>query len=1132
MNKRVLFNQGWLFAKSDLSVDSAIGLDFQPVEVPHDWLIFQTEDLYEHSIGWYKKTLHLDKVNDRVILQFDGVYMDSSLYVNGQFIGEWKYGYSAFEHEITDQLINGENEILLKVVYQSPNSRWYTGAGIYRDVWLKTRSQNYIESDGIYITTRKEADDWQVEVETDLQLESPAILKHELFDRDKKIAESTVSVSASQKNEQRLTVEQPKVWSPESPNLYELKTTLLNQSGQVIEEIDQRVGFRTVRLDPNHGLFINDVKTQINGVCEHHDLGALGAAFNPVALRRRFKILKQMGVNGIRTAHNMPAKELMDLADEFGFLVVSEAFDMWERPKTKYDYARFFKEWAYRDVKNWVKRDRNHPSLIMWGIGNEVYDTHADELGQELTQMLKDYVEEFDPKQNAYVTFGSNYLPWENTRKAADLIKIVGYNYGDKYYHDHHDEYPDWVIYGSETVSVVQSRGIYHFPLEEPILADDDEQCSALGNSSTSWGAKSHEASIIAHRDAPYTLGQFIWTGFDYIGEPTPYHTKNSYFGQIDTATFPKDTYYIYQASWTDYKTAPMIHVFPYWDFNPGQMIDVRVASNAPKVELKLNGRSLGIKEINHQSGTELVPTWKVAYEPGEITAIAYDENDQVIATDQQKSFEDATKVVLTADKKQLIANGQDLIFVEINTEDDAGNQVKNATNRVTVDVTGAGRLVGLDNGDSTDIDQYKGISRRLFSGKLMAIIQATDEVGEIHVRVSSNHLTEANLTLEAVPNVQKVEHKINYAMNQPTPIKIGQADEIPVRKIELISTDGQAFSPELTETTIEATLYPADTTYREIEWSVVTDSGVKTNIATIEPNGATAKVTAVGDGRFRVRATTKNGTDKVKLISELDMIVAGLGEAYKNPYDFISGGLYDDHVGEVTSGNERGVATSRDGETIVGYHKIDFGKDGSDEITIPIFALSDEEYPIEIWQGKPDEADSHLLADVIYQKESRWNVYQSDTYKLSKRITGLTSIYFRLQAKVHIKGFSFTPYARSLAKNYVKDADHIYGDSFTFKADVVEGIGNNVSFAYDAMDFGTAGISKLTVCGHSPIDKNTIHVRFIDEEGQENQIIEFTETADYEERQFELDRITGKKTVMFIFLPGSNFNFSWFKFE
>lgn len=1126
-----MFNHGWSFAQSKLTEESAEGLTFKAVEVPHDWLIHNTENLYQDGIGWYKNTLTRTKEEHQVLLQFDGVYMDSSLYVNGQFVGEWKYGYSAFEHDITDHLVHGDNDILLKVVYQGPNSRWYSGAGIYRDVFLSIRTENYIETDGVYISTKHLGHEWQVEIETDLQLNESVKLKHELLDQDQTIVESISDISRSEVNLHNLTVENPRLWSPGSPNLYVLKTTLLDQFDNVIEEQNHPVGFRTIKLDPNKGLFINDERTKINGVCEHHDLGALGAAFNPVALERRFKILKEMGVNGIRTAHNMPAKGFMELADQYGFLIVTEAFDMWERQKTKYDYARFFNEWAYRDVKSWVKRDRNHPSLIMWGIGNEVYDTHAGERGIELTQMLKDYVEEFDPKQNAFVTLGSNYMPWENTRKAADLLKIPGYNYGDKYYHQHHEEYPDWVIYGSETVSVVQSRGIYHFPLEEPILSDDDEQCSALGNSSTSWGARSHEASIIAHRDADFTLGQFIWTGFDYIGEPTPYHTKNSYFGQIDTATFPKDTYYIYQASWTDYKTAPMIHIFPYWDFNPGQTIDVRVASNAPKVELKLNGRSLGVKEIDHQSGTELVPTWKVAYEEGELTAIAYDEHNQVIATDQQQSFSDAKRVVLSADKKQLVANGQDLIFVEISTIDESGYPVKNATNRVDVEVTGAGRLIGLDNGDSTDIDQYKGTSRRLFSGKLMAIIAATKETGSIDLRVTSKDLVEKSLTFEATSIDRKIDQP-TLMLNQPREINIGQKNELPVRKIELISTNGQQFSAELTEVTIQAELYPTDTSYRDVEWSVVTDSGVKTNIAAIEAVGLTAKVKVIGDGEFRVRCTTKNGTDKVKLISELDMQVTGLGEAYKNPYDFISGSLYDDSLGEVTSGNERGVATSRDGETIVGYHQIDFGKNGSDLITMPIFSLSDEAYQIEIWEGKPDQADSTLVADVIYQKESRWNTYQPDTYQLSKRLTGLTSLYFRLRAKIHLKGFSFTEYNRSLEKNKAIEADHIYGDTFKSLADSVEEIGNNVSLSYEDMNFGEEGVSKLTVYGHSPIDKNTIHVRFIDDEGQENQIIEFTESEGYVERTFELDHVSGKKTVMFIFLPGSQFNFGWFKFE
>ena len=349
---------------------------------------------------------------------------------------------------------------------------------------------------------------------------------------------------------------------------------------------------------------LNGKKIKLNGVCEHHDLGALGAAFNKAALKRRFVILKEMGVNAVRTAHNMPAVELMELADEMGILIVSEAFDMWEKSKTPYDYARFFKEWAHIDVKSWVMRDRNHPSLLMWSIGNEIYDTHAGERGQEVTKMLMDYVLKYDPRENAKVTIGSNFMPWENAQKCADIVKVAGYNYAEKYYKKHHEEHQDWIIYGSETASIVQSRGIYHFPFEKSILADDDEQCSALGNSTTSWGAKSAEACIIAERDTPFSLGQFIWTGFDYIGEPTPYHTKNSYFGQIDTATFKKDSYYIYQAEWTDYKTKPMVHIFPYWDFNKGQMIDVRVCSNACKIELQLNGITIGTHVIDHEHGT------------------------------------------------------------------------------------------------------------------------------------------------------------------------------------------------------------------------------------------------------------------------------------------------------------------------------------------------------------------------------------------------------------------------------------------------------------------------------------------------------------------------------------------------
>ncbi|WP_211746233.1 glycoside hydrolase family 2 TIM barrel-domain containing protein [Paenibacillus sp. Marseille-Q4541] len=1141
MNQKTLYNDGWEFAKSSLDVTDRAGLSFEPVDLPHDWLIYNTLDLYENSIGWYrKKLMYQEEENQQLLLSFDGVYMDSSVYVNGQIVGEWKYGYSSFEHEITNALLPGENEIIVKVVHQSPNSRWYSGAGIYRNVWLKTRDKNHIVTDGIYISMNQENNGWKVEVDTEVTIAQEAILTHKLLYQGQLIATTAQKIAKGDDttviNRQHLFVESPLLWNTDEPNLYQLVTELQlatrDQSFEVIENISQNIGFREIKLDPAEGFHLNGKKMKLNGVCEHHDLGALGAAFNITALRRRFCLLQEMGVNAIRTAHNMPAKEFMDLADEMGMLVVSEAFDMWERSKTPYDYARFFPEWAHTDVKSWVTRDRNHPSLIMWSIGNEIYDTHVDERGHQVTRMLMDYVLEFDPKQNASVTVGSNYMPWENAQKCADIVKLAGYNYAEKYYDKHHEEHPDWIIYGSETASVVQSRGIYHFPFEKSILADDDEQCSALGNSTTSWGAKSAEACILAERDTPYSLGQFLWTGFDYIGEPTPYHTKNSYFGQLDTATFKKDSFYIYQAAWTDYKKNPMVHLFPYWDFNQGQMIDVRVCSNAPKIELQLNGVTIGTHDVDHEHGTQLVGWWKVPYEEGELTAVAYDETGKVIATDVRRSYQDAKKIRLKVDKEVLYADGKDLIFVEINVEDENENIVENANNRVHVHVTGAGRLLGLDNGDSTDYDPYKGLSRRLFSGKLMAIIGATLEPGKIQIEVTSEGLESRVVEVESF-SIQSgtVEGVSAYTKNEELLCVTGIQTEIPLRKIELISETGQVFDPSIQEMVVKARLYPENTSYEEIEWAVVNDTGIESNIATVEAKGHEAKITALGDGEFRLRATSKNGTDKTKLISQLEFKAVDLGTAYKDPYSFISGGLYDYTKGEVGNGNERGVATSRDGETVVGFRDIDFGSYGSDTITIPIFALSSEAYFLQIWEGMPDEEGSTLLADVIYQKESKWNVYQEETYRLSKRLRGITSISFVLHQKVHIKGFSFEKKNRGFEQNIAAECDHIYGDTFTLLEDRVEGIGNNVSLEFDQMDFTNEGTSKLVVNGRSLIDKNTIHIRFAGPDGESNQLVEFTQSGGYEEQTFDLERITGNQKVTFIFLPGSNFDFAWFRF-
>ncbi len=1152
MGKKILFNDGWEFTKQAIGseINSVMAEDkaWQSVDIPHDWLIYDTASFDKASEGWYRKYLSVnqtdcltDDINQedvRYLLRFEGVYMDSTLYVNGVKIGEWKYGYSTFEFDITEALHNGVNEILVHVVLQTPNSRWYSGAGIYRNVWLKKVPKIHFASDGIYISTTKEDNSWNVTINSEIigaclsqtadtekktqgDYKKSYTVRHTIYDDSGKAIVSTEESTETQV----LSVRSPRLWDIRKPNLYVLKSELL-LGGNVLDEEFSRFGFRTIRFDTDRGFFLNECPVKLHGVCQHHDLGALGTAVNRAAIERQLRILKEMGANAIRSAHNMCAVELMELADEMGLLIVNESFDMWEKPKNPYDYARFFKDWAVRDVESWIRRDRNHPSNIMWCIGNEIYDTHAGERGQELTGFLMEQVYKHDPNHNAPVTIGSNYMPWENAQKCADIVKLAGYNYAEKYYDVHHKQHQDWAIYGSETASIVQSRGIYHFPLSAGILSDDDEQCSSLGNSTTSWGAKSIEKCITDDRDAVFSAGMFIWSGFDYIGEPTPYHTKNSYFGQLDTAGFQKDSYYVYQSEWTDYRTAPMVHLFPYWDFNEGQLIDVRICSNAPKVELFFNNSSLGTFEINHKNGLKLIGDWRLPYHKGELRAVAYDENNRVIAEDIQRSFRDAANIILKPDKTKITANGQDLLFVEISMEDDAGNPVLNANNRVYVKVTGLGRLIGLDNGDSTDYDSYKGTSRRLFSGKALVIIAAKTIPGEITMEVSSPGLPSVRRTFLAEegsvpPGVSASQE------NRDTPF----TPEVPIRKLEIVSPQGRELHEGLQEVEVEAKIYPENATYEDIAWRVTNASGVDAGIAKIIPKGRKAILKAIGDGIFYVRAVTNNGGKKPILLSALDFEITGLGTAFLNPYDFISGSLYSRSIGETSNGNERGVATSRDGETIILYDNLDFGGIGSDEITLPIFELDNTPTQIEIWEGIPYEEGSELLADVIYDKKSIWNTYQEETYRLKKRLKGITSLAFLLRKKIHLKGFSFQKPEKAYELLSVLSYNTLYGDDYKVEDDCITGIGNNVTITFEEMDFGLKGNRKLVICGRCAMD-NSIIVCFKGIDGEVRQLVEFPTSMQFTEREFELEAVLGLQTVEFLFLPGCKFDFKWFRFE
>lgn len=1169
MASKLLWNDGWEFCELELDEQNCRmpeKASWRKVDIPHDWMIYDTHNLYRNSIGWYRKKMIVEKEEpeEEIVLRFDGVYMDSSVFVNGNPAGEWKYGYSAFEVEITPFLKKGENLICVRAVYREPNTRWYSGAGIYRNVWLKKRKKNHIASDGVYITPVKlKGNTWSVEIDTEVVLKEADkgelfFLKQYLTDlRGNLIAEGEKSIDSLKEGSAVISqslapVINPTLWDIGKGNLYHITTQLL-KGKEVLETEEQSIGFRTMEFSPEKGFLLNGRKVKVKGVCEHHDLGALGAAFYKEAARRKLKQLREMGVNAVRTSHNMPAAEFMELADEMGFLIVSEAFDMWEKPKTAYDYARFFNDWHEKDVASWIRRDRNHASLMMWSIGNEIQDTLVKERGLEITINLKNAVRRHDYKNHAPVTLGSNFMKWENPQECAKELDCVGYNYSEYLYEEHHKAHKDWIIYGSETASVLASRGIYHFPLDKPILTDEDEQCSALGNSITGWGAASYEACICDDRDAEFSLGQFIWTGFDYIGESTPYETKNSYYGQIDTAGFPKDSFYIFQSEWTDYREKPMVHVFPYWDFNEGQNIDVQVCSNAPEVELFVNGKSMGRHKIDHVHGRNQTGRWLVPYEKGEIAAAAYDLSGREIARKTRHSFSDAVQITASADKYEMCGNGQDLIFVEIGALDKQGYPVENANNRMQVEVRGAGRLIGLDNGDSADFDAFKGKSKRLFGGKLLAIIGSKKEAGEINVIITSPGCKECRLTLQALPvtepeDVFGAEGVSAAEENKEYPVYGGGSkgrvlekgcQEIPVRKAELYLKGSNVLTKEKPEAEIRVMLYPENASYRELEWKAVNDTGITVNFAEVISLEGGARVKALGDGKFRIKCCLRNGGSAVSVCSELEMSAEGIGKAYLNPYNEIPAGLCGFRTERAGEGIEHGVNflgcenNSEQGayQCVIGFTDIDFGDFGTDEIVLPIFANTNDAITFQIWEGNPEKAGSELLADCFYHKAPEWMVFKEQSYKLRKRIKGNIPLYIATDCSFQLRGIYFTKQEKAYARLGAAQCDIIYGDAYEINQGKVEKIGNNVSLVFKQMDFGKQGAGRIVLNCRSYQSLNPVQIRFASDISSSIQVVEAAFSHEYGEQVFEIEKLKGKGDLSFIFMPGSCFDFNWFQF-
>lgn len=1139
-----LICDGWEFSKNPIDTEYSDASGWKNVDIPHDWLIYNTNDLYETSTGWYRRQLSYHKREGmRAAVRFEGVYMDCKVYVNGALAGEWKYGYSTFEFDITELLRDGENELSVRVDHRAPNSRWYSGAGIYRKVLFKEYPECHLVSDGIYISGDTEGN-----VTVSCEAERPAgvsvagmSVRRTILDNDREIASVTSELCACDRsrmpaevirdgcaysvNTYTMKIPEPVLWGVDAPHLYRMRVELL-RDGEVIDTDESVFGLRKIEFTADNGFFLNGRHLKIHGACEHHDLGALGAAVNKNAIARKLRKLRVMGVNAIRTSHNMPAVELMELADEMGFLILSEGFDMWERSKTEYDYARFFPEWGNKDVASWVRRDRNHPSLIGWSIGNEIYDTHADDRGQEVTTLLMGLVREHDPRANGYVTIGSNYMQWENACKCADIVKLAGYNYGERLYEEQHKEHPDWMIYGSETSSVVQSRGIYHFPLEQQVLSDDDEQCSSLGNSTTGWAAKCTEACIIPDRDAKYCAGQFIWTGFDYIGEPTPYSTKNSYFGQIDTAGFPKDSAYIFRAEWTDYKKSPFVHIFPYWDFHEGHMTDIRVATNAPHVELFFNNEKIAEKDIDHAHGTELTLNAVLPYSKGTLTAAAFDENGNEIARDVISSFGDTAEIRLIPENDRIRANGTDLIFLEIAAYDKNGVHVANANNRVNVMVSGAGRLVGLDNGDSTDYEQYKGTSRRLFSGKLMAIIAAKDAPGEINVTVSSPSLPDSTVTLFA----EKSDVPEGISFSEENAPADHENNDIPVRRIEF-EGESRTFTADRKEITFRKIVYPANASYADdIEYRLTTVQGIDTPLAEIVSyDKDSITVRCKGDGEFYLRALCKNGTDKYHVLCPMRLTAEGIGSAVIDPYSFVTAGLYNTDNGKAGTGIEHG-AGFRGENAWFGFTNIDFGPIGSDTLTVPVYHLGTDPVYFKFYDGTPDEG-GELVGEYKHHKTSPWLTYVPVKIKLNKKLKGSKTFIFMSSDRFEIKGFSFDRPEKEYAEINAADNEAVYGDKFTCETDAITGIGNNVMLNFGEFDFTHRQPSKIIITGKSALPLNSIHIIFSGDT-EKRVLAEFTGAEEYTPREYPLSDVCGKCKVSFAFLPGSDFDFKSFRFE
>ncbi len=771
------FDNKWKFFLGSLVNAQDVGFDdskWRTLNLPHDWSIegeFSVNNpaspgggALPGGIGWYRKSFSIpeNQKGKQVFIDFDGVYCNSEVWINGQYLGKRPYGYSSFRYDLTPHLYFGNkpNVIAVKVDNsQQPNSRWYSGSGIYRNVWLVVTDKVFVDHWGTYVTTPEVNNESakiliKTIIRNTITNKGQVNLITTLYNAKGGIvakSKKTMEVLSGNSSEisQDFTVTNPTLWSVNNPYLYKAKSQV-ELNGKVCDEYETTFGIRYFDFNADKGFLLNGKPLKIFGVCDHHDLGCLGSAINTRALERQLEILKDMGCNGIRTSHNPPAPELLELCDKMGFIVMDEAFDMWKMQKNKYDYHLAWDEWHKRDLEDLILRDRNHPSVFMWSIGNEIPEQGKADgatIGKELSGIVKN----LDPTRP--ITSACNNPGPGNYLIQSDALDLIGYNYHEQSYVNFHKDYPGKKFIASETTSALATRGKYDMPSDSlriwPSRWDKaftsgyaDFTCSAYDNCRVPWGS-THEATWKVIKKYDFLSGLFIWTGFDYLGEPTPYWwpARSSYFGIVDLAGFPKDAFYMYQSEWTN---KPVLHIFPHWNWKAGQVIDIWAYSNAEEVELFLNDKSLGTKR---KVGDDLHLSWKASFEPGTLKAVSRT-GGKIVLTKEIKTAGKPARILLEADRSNIQADGRDLAFIKVTIVDKDGIVVPTADNRVQFQIDGAGTLAGVDNGDPISHESFKADNRKAMNGLCLAIIRSSEKAGKITVTATSEGFEKFAITI------------------------------------------------------------------------------------------------------------------------------------------------------------------------------------------------------------------------------------------------------------------------------------------------------------------------------------------------------------------------------------------------